>query len=270
MSEPSETSRVLEEGDLFFFNRPRVGKAEVESLEDVQRLYMVMATQRADGRWFRMFVVGRKRLPDIQPGRADPNERNWAMVTLATSDPAEVRKELEEERYVTATRGERVVAAAKPVGEARYELVVHRDHTELAYTLELPEEPGPAQRELEIRNEASYVVAVRNPDIPSPPSMSGPRERPGYPERLAELFGGRRWISAEDVELLDYPHAQILMLGAREADVEEELGIHLEKEHESVHSAELFRLLRLRPAAVALEPLLEGTFPESEFPHASR
>jgi hypothetical protein len=68
----------------------------VRSLDDVQRFHVIMATR--------------------------PEERDWAMVYVVTSDPAVVRKELEEERYVTATRGERVPAAAKPIGEARYEL----------------------------------------------------------------------------------------------------------------------------------------------------
>jgi hypothetical protein len=35
----------------------------------------------------------------------------------------------------------------------------------MAYILELPAVPGPAQKEFEINKEASYIVSVKNPDI---------------------------------------------------------------------------------------------------------
>ena len=41
----------------------------------------------------------------------------------------------------------------------------HDNHTELAYILELPETPGPTQKEFEIKKEASYIISVKNPDI---------------------------------------------------------------------------------------------------------
>ncbi|MDQ3967499.1 MAG: hypothetical protein M3275_03785 [Thermoproteota archaeon] len=34
-------SQIVEEGDIFFFYRPKVGTEEVSDIEDVQRFYMV-------------------------------------------------------------------------------------------------------------------------------------------------------------------------------------------------------------------------------------
>ena len=47
----------------------------------------------------------------------------------------------------------------------------HQNHTELAYILELPKEPGEAQRELGIEKEASYIVSVINPKKPAASSV---------------------------------------------------------------------------------------------------
>lgn len=41
-----------------------------ESLDDVQRFYMVLAPHGRS--FFRLLVIGRKRLPDV-----DDHERNW-------------------------------------------------------------------------------------------------------------------------------------------------------------------------------------------------
>jgi hypothetical protein len=266
MTRRKQTVEVLEQGDLFLFYRPRLGIEEVKGREDIQRLYMITAAQRAGRRLFRLFVIGRKKLPEILPEKAHPEERSWAMVALTTTDPEEIRRELRAKRYVTATRGERILPAAKPVGEGRYQLVKHGNHTELAYVLELPERPGPAQEEFEIKKEASYIIAVKNPDLPQPPGITAPREQPSYPERLKEKFGKHRWIPVDDPELRDYPHTQVLLLGAHAGPVEEELGIEIEEEHETVNSAEIFRLLHLNREEIPLEPLFEGKFPEDELP----
>jgi len=259
-------SEVLEDGDIFFFYRPRVDVEEVKGREDVQRLYMIMAPRRPRPGPFRVFVIGRKKLPEIIPGQVHPDERNWAMVVLTTNDPEEVRRELSAKRYVTQTRGERILAAAKPVGEGRYALVRHGDHTELAYVLELPERPATAQEEFEIKKEASYIVAVRNPDMPMPPGVPAPREHPDYPKRLKEKFASYRWIPVDDVELLNYPYTQVLLLGARAGGVHEDLGIRIDVERETINSAEVFRRLHLNREEVPLEPLFKGRFPSDELP----
>lgn len=153
---------VLERGDIFFFYRPRAGAEEVRGRGDVQRFYMVLAPERPR-RGYRLFVVGSKRLPEVGRGAQHARGRNWALNVLTTKDPQDLRRELGAVGYSTETRGERVVAAATPVGEGRYELVRHEDHTELVYALELPKEPGPAQEEFEITEEAASSWTLRRP-----------------------------------------------------------------------------------------------------------
>ena len=104
-------------------------------------------------------------MPEIVEGKSSSKERNWALNTLTTSNPDDIHKELLAAEYMTETRGKRRIAAAIPAGEGKYSIVKHDGHTELVYLLELPEIPGPTQREFEIRKEASYIVSVKNPNI---------------------------------------------------------------------------------------------------------
>src|SRR5829696_6933233 len=172
---------------------------------------MVTALKEKD-RKYRLFILGRKKLPEIVEGKSTSEERNWALNTLTTNNPEDIRKELLAAEYETETKGKRRVAAAAPAGEGKYSIVKHDNHTEFAYALELPEVPGPTQREFEIKKEASYIMSVKNP------------------ESLKKEFGDRRWINIEDTKLLDYENTQLLLIGARKKDVEEELGIDLNEE----------------------------------------
>ena len=114
----------------------------------------------------------------------------------------------------------------------------HKDHTELAYVLELPKEAGPAQDEFDVKEEASYVISVKNPKI-STPGAPGAQKPPSYPTSLQEKFGDRRWIDKEDLKevaqsnrnLVEQPDAIINVISCLPdrrdtgmADVETEVG----------------------------------------------
>lgn len=237
--EPTET---LEHGEIYFFYRPKLGVDEVRGRPDVQRLYMVLAAKRPR-RIYRLFVVGRKKLPEVTPGRQHPERRNWALNVLTSTKVEDLRRELASFEYATKTRGTRVAPAAEPVGQGRYQLLRHGDHTELAYALRLPRVPGPAQEEFAIEDEASYVVAIKNPDV-STPGAPSPSRPPEYPKRLREKFGSRRWIPVDDPALLDYENTQLLLLGAHTTDVEEELGVRLDVGDEKRTAEQVCRELR--------------------------
>ncbi len=260
MATQPRTVEMLEEGDVFFFYRPRIATHEVRGWRDVQRFYLVLAA-RTPLRIYRLLVVGRKKLPQLVRGQ-HPDRRNWAFVVLVSDDPAALRHELAAHEYETRTRGRRFVPAANPLGEGRYQLVRHRDHSELVYALELPRHIGPAQREFEIHPEASYIVAVKNPEIATPgtPSTKHP---PAYPERLRRKFARQRWIDAEP-DLLDHENAQLLLLAAHSEEVEDELGVHIDTEDERLSTAEVCRELRISCERNKVTPLLQGTFPEHE------
>jgi hypothetical protein len=258
-----EKSQVVEHGDIFFFYRPKVGKEEVDDIEDVQRFYMITAPEGKDSK-YRLFILGRKQLPEIVERKSTSEERNWALNTLTTNNPEDIRMELLAAEYETETKGKKRVAAAVPAGEGKYSIVMHDNHTELAYTLELPEVPGPTQNEFEIKKEASYIVSVKNPDIQIPGFKAFEKRKPQYPESIKKEFGDRRWINVEDPKLLNYENTQILLIGARKKDVEEELGIDLNEEKETANTAELFNELKMRREQVPLKPLLKGEFPSRE------
>ena len=257
-----EGSQIIEHGDIFFFYRPKVDTEEVATTEDVQRFYMVISPEEKEVK-YRLFILGRKKLPEVVEGKSTSEERNWALNTLTTNNPEDIRKELMATEYETETKGKRRVAAAAPAGEGKYAIVKHDNHTELAYALELPEVLGPTQREFEIRKEASYIVSVKNPDITIPGFRAFEKRKPEYPANIKEQFGDKRWINVEDPNLLNYENTQLLLIGARKKDVQDELGIDLNEERETENTAELFKDLKLRREQVPLKPLLWGEFPSA-------
>jgi hypothetical protein len=257
----ARTSQVLEEGDIFFFYRPRVGKEEVDDIEDIQRFYMITAPE--DGR-YRLFILGQKRLSEIVEGKSTSEERNWALNILTTDNPEDIRKEFLPAEYETETRGRRRLAAAIPAGEGKYAIVKHDNHTELAYVLELPKVPGPVQKEFEIKKEASYIISVKNPDIEIPGFALFEKRKPKYPAKIKEQFGHRRWINVENPDILNYENTQVLLIGAKQGNVERELGIELNDEKETENTAELFKELKIRKQQVPLKPFLRGEFPSKK------
>ncbi len=266
-----DKSSIIEHGDLFFFYRPKVDSEEVRGLRDVQRFYMVTSPEKnakagSKKDIHRLFLLGQKQLPEIVQGKQTSKERNWALNILTTVNSEDIRKELLPVEYTTETRGIRRVGAAEPAGEGKYSIVKHDNHTELAYILELPEIPGPTQKEFEIKKEASYIISVKNPEIQVPglAAFSTPENKAQYPKHLREMFGNRRWIDVEDPNLLDYENTQLLLIGARKEHVEEELGIEINEEKESQRSADLFKELKIRREQVPLKSIFEGKFPSKE------
>lgn len=259
-----DKSTIIEQGDIFFFYRPKVDTEEVKGIKDVQRFYMVVSPE--DNNKYRLFLIGQKQLPEIVGGKSTSEEKNWALNILTTNNPNDIQKELMPAEYTTETRGKRRLPAAAPAGEGKYTIVKHDNHTELAYILELPEVPGPTQREFEIKKEASYIISVKNPDVKVPgfAAFSSEDKKPEYPKHLKEKFADKRWINVDEPELLDYENTQLLLIGARTKDVEEELGVDIDEEKETERSADLFKELKLRREQMPLKPLLKGKFPGKE------
>lgn len=243
---------ILEQGNIYFFYRPRVEEEDPESREDIQNAYMVLSPHGKST--YRLAILGRKRLPDP----SSRGDRIWGFVQAVEKDPKRIVGELGEETYQTKTRGERHQPAARPAGEGVYQITRHDDHTHLVYALELPERPGEVQRDLEIAEEASYVVSIKNPEKPSPRGAGLPEEAEAdYPKRLQEIFRDRKFADADPPDFLDYRGAEFILISAAE-DVKQELGIDLNPQAEDLSSAEIFRDLRLRKSEHPLKPLSEG------------
>ena len=250
---------VLERGDIYFAYRPRIDAPAVRSLADVQRLYMILSP--FGKRSHRLIVIGAKRLPALgsdDRALSSGDRKTWGFVDKVAPRAEEVEDELDPRTYQTETRGERHVAPARPAGEGVYALVRHGEHSHLAYALELPATPGEVQRAMNIVQEGSYIVAVKNPAAPSPEGVGlDETRRARLPKTLAARFGGRRFIALDPPDFLDYEGVEIVLVGAR-ANVGEELGIDLEPAHETAATAEIFRELKLEDSVHPLTPLFEG------------
>jgi hypothetical protein len=239
---------ILERGDVFWFLRPRVGVDQVRGLDDVQRFLLIM---RPDGTTrYRRLIVGCKRMPD-----PSAHEREWACVAAVTEDPEELHDDIQARRYGTKTRGVRLQPAARAVGEGRYVIADHDGHTHLATALELPPTPGGAQRRFGILEQASYIVAVRNPDVPVPRGAGLPPERrAAFPPELRERLGKRPFAPLDPPSLLDHEGAEVVLIGAS-ADARRALGIRLDAEQERLEEADIFAALGLQPGDVVVAPL---------------
>ena len=277
------TVEVLEKGDIFFFYRPKAkviddgSGGDVKSIEDIRRFFMVTATaanteneqqQQFDGTnsktpkegespRYRLFVIGKKSLPEIRTTEARRSERYWAKVGGIFENPQELTGELLSDEF---RKGD----AARAVGEGKYAIVKHQDHAELAYVLEMPEEPGEAQRELGIEKEASYIVSIINPKVPVPKGYPSSEEPPNYPESILKEFGeNENFISlARDLRFINFQNAQMILVGAREGRdvIQKEFGIDIKEEKETVHSADIFSKLKIEKDKVPTKPLIEGKF----------
>lgn len=66
----------------------------------------------------------------------------------------------------------------------------------------------------------------------------------------------------DDPDLLNYENAQLLLIGARQKDVEEELGINMDEQKETERTADIFKELKIKKEKVPLKPLFKGKFPK--------
>jgi hypothetical protein len=250
-SQKSE-AQVLEEGNIYFMYRPRVNEGGVQGLKDVQRFYVVLNPKGKQR--YRLMVMPKKQLPDIKDG----GQRFWGFIEKVSRKAADVANELDKEVYETKTRGKQRQPEARPAGEGVYAIARHGDHTHLVYVLELPEGPGEVQQALNIEEEGSYIISIKNPDQPSPRGMGLDEDRQAdFPKKLQGKFRGRRFADVDPPDFLNYEGAELLLIGAAE-DVSEELGIELEAEEESESTAEIFNDLRLEKSRHLVRPLLKG------------
>lgn len=240
-------NHYIEEGDIYFFYRPKVNFDQVRSIKDVQRFHLVLVPNKGAAR---LLVVGKKRLPEISETHSKSPEREW-MINSMTAKPKDLGIALGPEAYETSTKGEQLQGEAIPAGEGRYAIFERKGDTRLAYKLFSPKKPGKAQKALGILPEATYIISVKNPAV----SVSGfPDEKPEYPKKLQRMFADKRWIDVNDPRLLNYENAQLLLIGAHASL--EQTGIELSGQ------PDLFKTLGIKPREWATETIAKGKFTE--------
>ncbi|KAJ0084716.1 hypothetical protein Patl1_30294 [Pistacia atlantica] len=248
---------IQERGEIFFFYRPKVDKQEAHSVNDVQRLYLVLRPESGEksveekqeqesGKeglkkgetgsvgnqgghgsqevniekepLLRFIVMGRKSLPD-------PSQKSrpyWGFVEIVTAKIEDVKTAL---------------AGARAVGEGVYRILRHspgkKMHTHLIYKLEFPPESkqNEPQESLNIKREGSFLIQIKNPDQHGSSQFRGlqNKRRAVFPAHLQGRFGQKRYSPADPPDFLNYEGCEFLLIAASD-DIEEELGLELETE----------------------------------------
>ncbi|MGE5634944.1 MAG: hypothetical protein ACM3VV_06895 [Deltaproteobacteria bacterium] len=272
--------KILEQGDIFFFYRPKVSSKEIKSIDDVRRFYMVLCpedeqkiidnninnnTNTKEKKLFRLFIIGKKSLPEIRKTEARSSERFWAQVGGIFYDSKKLGEDLTAEEF---RKGD----AARPVGEGKYAIIEHQNHTELAFILEMPQEIGEAQKELGIQKEATYIITVINPNKPVPEGYrTAEAEHPKYPEVIEKYLNNsqERFISlSQNLNLINYQNAQVVLIGAIEGKdiIKQEIGLDIKTEDEGgdkenlSSTSDIFTKLKLRKEQIPIKPIIEGKF----------
>jgi hypothetical protein len=244
--------KVLEQGSIYFFYRPKVEREIVTGEKDVQRFLIVFSPDIHDK--YRMATIGRKELPSQERKGA----RYWGYINAVSSNVQAIKDELGSEKYNTKTRGERHIEPARPAGEGVYRIVRHDDHTHLAYALELPQKIGKVQEEFNIEDQGNFIITMKNPEKPSPPNMGvSPHQEVNYPEELENTFRDRRFSPISSPELLDFEGAEFIIISSSE-NIQKELGLKIGVQTETEASADIFRDLKLDKTRNPTKSLFKG------------
>jgi hypothetical protein len=210
-----EALQTLEQGKITVLYRPRVEEQHPETLDDIQRLLILLAP---DGSAFRRLIaVGRKRLP-----RSARRERFWGFVDLVLTQ-YDMNAALDAQVYGTKTHGLRHLPAARAVASGSYEIELHSSHSHLRWQIE----PLENVVEIEIEPSADYIVTIANPDpaawgLIEPPDLQTqlfddlelhvPLPTP-FPPALQEEFHSRRFVQLDTTDWLDHPGAELVFIG---------------------------------------------------------
>ncbi|KAJ5549157.1 hypothetical protein N7513_006391 [Penicillium frequentans] len=211
-------SSILEKGIIYFFFRPRVNVDDPHGMGDVSRSFFVLrptplgaeldnnqGPMDKDARC-RLLMLPKKKFP------TSAKERDMAFVEKAGQTVKNLQDNfVASSTYQTATRGERTTEDARPYAEGVYAITSSKRASHLAYELTIPAELGEVQENFGLCQRGSWIVQSKNPKFPGPPSGQLPKEA-DYPESVREKFGDLRWVPLQP-EFIDYPNAQILMIG---------------------------------------------------------
>ena len=218
----AEVAHTIERGTVTILYRPRVEEQDPSDLGDVQRLLIVLSPE--GGTFERAIVVGRKRVP-----RSVQRDRFWGFVDLVLT-PYDMSAALGAQVYGTKTRGLRHLPAARAFASGTYEIATHRDHTHLRWHVARITNDDPIAFEVDVENDADYIVTVANPDLTAwgltePPDLQTTlfddlelhvTIPAPFPPSLQQRFGNRRYAQMDSPDWLDHPGAELVFVGTGE------------------------------------------------------
>jgi hypothetical protein len=210
-------SNIIEKGLIYFLTRGRVGIEEPDSVQDLQRTYFILrpiptGAKIGDGaiedsKTNRLFAIPKKVLP--KSGK----DRFMAFVEKTQVSMADLKEEFfKATEYETKTLGTRVTPHISPVGEGVYAITETGSNSHLVYMLTVPENPEEVQEALGLREKGSFVLSLKNPNSKGPAYASLP-EKPDFPQEIIDDFRNLSWMPIHNSTYLDYPNAQILLIG---------------------------------------------------------
>ncbi|PVH96362.1 tetrapyrrole biosynthesis, uroporphyrinogen III synthase, partial [Periconia macrospinosa] len=212
-------SNILEKGLIYFFIRNRVNVEEAESVGDLQRTYFVLRPLPLGAK------LGEGALPDLQnnrllalPKKVFPKSHKDRFMAFVEKAPTTIQ-DLKDNffpgtEYQTKTSGTRRVEPVTPVAEGVYAITKTEDtSTHLAYAITIPSDIGEVQDDLGLRSQGSFIISVKNPKRSSPANTNLPRG-PDFPDEIIEEFRNLAWSKVQPKHL-DYPNAQILLIGEK-------------------------------------------------------
>jgi hypothetical protein len=210
-------SNIIEKGIIYFLTRGRVGIEDPDSVQDLQRTYFVLRPipigakigegAIEDSEANRLFALPKKVLP--KSGK----DRFMAFVEKSQVSMKELKEEVfKETEYETKTLGTRVTPHISPIGEGVYAITETGRSSHLVYMLTIPEKPEEVQEALGLREKGSFILSLKNPDSKGPAYASLP-EKPDFPQDIMDDFRGLSWMPIHKSKYLDYPNAQILLIG---------------------------------------------------------
>lgn len=246
---------IMEEGDIYFFYKPKKGVKEVEGLQDISRFYIVM--DPSDTHLLRFIVVGKKRLPKI----IDGGEAAWAYIEKLGGRGYAIENKIIDSEPTILTR------TARPVGEGIYAVLAHRQHTHLLYELELPRRLGDVQKSLEIQRQGSYLLLVKHAWDTQKHGVSHRGVEPntidvGKESQIQAVSGPHpnrkgRFVPVTPFDMRQ-EGAELLLLGANKDAGK--LGVTPISEEEEIETADIFNKLQLSRARHSTKPLLKGSW----------
>ncbi|KAJ5711703.1 hypothetical protein N7488_005859 [Penicillium malachiteum] len=212
------SSNIMEKGIIYFFFRPRVNIEDPHSINDIARSFFVLRPTPLGAQFnasqgpmdkdarCRLLMLPKKKFP------TSTKERDMAFVEKAGQSVKDLQEKfMASSTYKTATRGERTTEEAQPYAEGVYALMSTQKASHLAYELTIPAELGEIQDNFGLHRRGSWIVQSKNPQYPGPPLGQLP-QNPDYPGSVLEKFGDLRWVPLKP-EFIEYPNAQILMIG---------------------------------------------------------
>lgn len=180
--EETTPSTILEKGLIYFFFRGRVGIDSPSEVNEIARSYIILrpiphGAKLVDGKIAdhgknRLLALPKKILP--QSGK----DKFLTFVEKTNISVDEIKGTvLKHNDYETKTAGSRHSPAAIPVGEGVYAISstgTTRD-THLSYMLTIPSELSEVQKDIGLKEKASFVANVKNPQYSSPPNAALPK-----------------------------------------------------------------------------------------------